>query len=321
MRELALLDRNSKEKPPKKSDLELHTLIPKFLKFMENVNSCSPHTLEAYTRDLNQAYFSKNTSKETQKLPESELLIISREALSAWAPLSPASRNRKSATLKSFLGWLYDENLTSSNLGHHIYSTKVPQKIPSFISVDEALSILHSYSTEKPKPKDSLNASIYDKALFLLLYGCGLRITEACLLKWKQVRLDQKILLIQGKGQKERLIAFPELLAESLRQIKKQNPDTQYIWGSEPLNRRTGYEIIRRRGATAQLLHPLHPHALRHSFATHLLGSGANLRTIQEMLGHQSLQATQKYTHLNLDHLARSMEQHHPLGELHKKSK
>lgn len=284
---------------------------------MENVNSCSKHTLTAYSLDLAQAYLSKKSSNHDQNTSESELLIISREALSGWAPLSPASRNRKSATLKSFLGWLYSENLTSSNLGNHIYSTKVPQKIPRFISVDEALSILHSYSSED----FNLQNTLIDKALFLLLYGCGLRITEACELRWKDIRLDEKIILIHGKGQKERLVAYPQLLNETLFLLKKWTAKDVYIWGETALGRRTGYEIIRQRGAAAHLLHPLHPHALRHSFATHLLGSGANLRTIQEMLGHESLQATQKYTHLNLDHLARSLEQHHPLGDAKIKSK
>jgi integrase/recombinase XerC/integrase/recombinase XerD len=89
----------------------------------------------------------------------------------------------------------------------------------------------------------------------------------------------------------------------------------QYVFGEKPMDTRTGYEIIRQCGARAGLLKPLNPHALRHSFATHMLSSGTNLRVLQELLGHESLTATQKYLHLSMDSLARTMEKNHPLGK------
>ncbi|HWU44604.1 MAG TPA: tyrosine-type recombinase/integrase, partial [Bdellovibrio sp.] len=89
----------------------------------------------------------------------------------------------------------------------------------------------------------------------------------------------------------------------------------EFVFGEEALSQRRAYEMVRQSGVRAGLLKPLHPHALRHSFATHLLSSGANLRTLQELLGHESLQATEKYTHLGIDQLARTMEQLHPLGK------
>ncbi|MNT36365.1 Tyrosine recombinase XerD [compost metagenome] len=105
------------------------------------------------------------------------------------------------------------------------------------------------------------------------------------------------------------------MVFELLQIWKKQNDDDgAFVFGNEALNPRTAYEIIRQSGLRAGLLQPLHPHALRHSFATHLLSSGANLRTLQELLGHESLQATEKYTHLGIDQLARTMENIHPLG-------
>ena len=98
--------------------------------------------------------------------------------------------------------------------------------------------------------------------------------------------------------------------------IKKSNEESVYVFGSLPLHTRIGYEMIRQLGALAQLMNPLHPHALRHSFATHLLTSGANLRVLQTLLGHESLQATEKYTHLSVDHLARLIDQTHPLMKM-----
>ncbi len=135
--------------------------------------------------------------------------------------------------------------------------------------------------------------------------------SEACQLKWTNVDLEKKILRILGKGQKERLVALPDL---TITELKRTNQSEIYVWGSKELNQRTAYSMIRTLGAKANLLRPLHPHALRHSFATHLLSSGANLRTLQELLGHQSLSATEKYTHLSVDQLARTMEKSHPLG-------
>jgi len=113
---------------------------------------------------------------------------------------------------------------------------------------------------------------------------------------------------------------LPDLGIEILKKLKKLTDD-DFVFGIEPLNPRVAYEWVRTRGAKAMLMKPLHPHALRHSFATHLLSSGANLRTLQELLGHESLQATEKYTHLGIDQLARTMEMHHPLNMTEKRKK
>jgi integrase/recombinase XerC/integrase/recombinase XerD len=186
----------------------------------------------------------------------------------------------------------------------------VPRKIPNFISVDEVLSVLQSFEKD-PEPKD------LEKLLFLLLYGTGLRVSEACNLKWSEVDLDQRVLRIKGKGNKERLVAFPKTVRDILSRMKMDRSDLS-VWGKSGLSTRKAYDWIRNRGALAGLMRPIHPHALRHSFATHLLASGANLRSLQELLGHESLQATERYTHLGVDQLARTMENHHPFG--HKKT-
>ena len=109
---------------------------------------------------------------------------------------------------------------------------------------------------------------------------------------------------------------MPGLCRDSVNDMKKRRqPDDLYIFGSKPLDPRKAYSIVKSWGERAGLLKPLHPHALRHSFATHLLASGSDLRVIQELLGHSSLSATQKYTHLSLDSLAQSLSRHHPLGK------
>lgn len=298
--------------------LDIHDLAFKFLKELVNIKSFSEKTIHAYTCDLAQAFELdlkadvKNTgSKEQLKLIKpDQLLSLARKAQLRWAPLSLASRNRKTATLKSFFHFLYEKEYVQKDLAFSLVSPKVPQRIPHFISVDEVLSILNTLKTAKNKSTE---------ILFHLLYGGGLRVSEACNLRWRDVDLNGGILSVLGKGRKERRIVLPtkslfilKHFFESKKEVRNYN---SFLWGEKPLNPRTAYQMIRDLGTHTGLTHQLHPHALRHSFATHLLSSGANLRTLQELLGHQSLLATQKYTHLGMDHLARVVEKNHPLGK------
>lgn len=282
--------------------------IDKYLKYMTFVKSASPLTIKHYKLDLRQVYNYEDPSSLAKSWNEADLLATARGAFNGWAHLSLASRNRKAATLKSFFSWAFDEGLTERDLSLQITSPKVPKKLPHFLSVDEALSVLKSFDMYKEIP-------LREKVLFLLLYGGGMRVSEACNLKWSEVQLTQQTLRVKGKGSKERVVVLPSLTAQVLQRWKKESSFDEFVFGKKPLNTRTAYEMVRQSGIRAGLLKPLHPHALRHSFATHLLSSGANLRTLQEMLGHESLQATEKYTHLGIDQLARTMEKMHPLGK------
>ena len=276
--------------------------IDMFLKFQEYIKSASPHTLRAYRLDLKQAF----ADEQAKEWTEESLWQAIRSAQMRWGSLSLASRNRKAATLMSFLDFLLIKGWIESSLTHQVFSPKVPKKIPHFISVDEVMSIIRSFTTS---PSDD------EKLLFLLLYGSGLRISEACAIKWSDLQMPQRVVRIKGKGGKERVsIILPSTVTLLQLREKNQKGKTDYLWGHQGLPTRRAYNWIRRRGALAGLLKPLNPHALRHSFATHLLSSGANLRTLQELLGHDSLAATEKYTHLDINHLARTLEGHHPLG-------
>lgn len=284
--------------------------IDKYLKYMTYVKSASPLTIKHYTLDLQQAFkLDKNSQSGKNSWSEAELMAAVRGAFNRWAGLSLASRNRKAATLKSFFSWAFtEENLLERDLSLQVTCPKVPKKLPHFLSVDEVLSVLKTFDVKNEVP-------LKEKVLFLLLYGGGLRISEACNLRWSSVHLDQKILRVMGKGNKERVVALPSMTVQNLKKWKKESSFDDYVFGEKPLVQRTAYEMVRQSGQRAGLLKPLHPHALRHSFATHLLSSGANLRTLQELLGHESLQATEKYTHLGIDQLARTMESLHPLGK------
>ncbi|MBO9666483.1 MAG: tyrosine-type recombinase/integrase [Bdellovibrio sp.] len=284
--------------------------IDKYLKYMTFIKSASPLTIKHYTLDLQQAFELDKTSQSAKiTWSEAELMAAVRAAFNRWAGLSLSSRNRKAATLKSFFSWAFDEeNLLERDLSLQVICPKVPKKLPHFLSVDEVLAVLKTFDAKNEVP-------LKDKLLFLLLYGGGLRVSEACNLRWNEVHFDQKVLRVKGKGNKERVVALPSMTLKALKEWKKTSAFDDYVFGEVPLVQRTAYEMVRQSGQRAGLLKPLHPHALRHSFATHLLSSGANLRTLQELLGHESLQATEKYTHLGIDQLARTMESMHPLGK------
>lgn len=285
--------------------LDLHDEIVKFLKFKEFVAASSPHTLKAYKKDLEQV-FPPGKSFKLEPENVTSLLSLLRAAQASWSALSPASRNRKTATLKSLTKYLYQEGRLTADISEQLHAPKVPKKIPSFLSVDEVMACLATFKNEPKSP-----TLPQERLLFALLYGGGFRVSEACSLRWRDIQLSLKKITVRGKGGRERIVIVPPAVAQLLKEMKTT---TEYVWGEEPLDTRKAYEWVRSRGAKAQLLRPLHPHALRHSYATHLLTSGLNLRVLQELLGHQSLQATEKYTHLSLDQLARTLAQHHPLG-------
>ncbi len=311
-----------------------------FLKDLKSMESASEHTLRAYARDINQFLADKNGYRlklNQQKQPEiflmrgqifSPLATLSpqpitsmyflkkvSEALQLWSPLSASSRNRKLSTLKSFSKWLARKEYIEADVSHRIPTPKVPQKLPHFLSVDEIQSLISSL---KVKISSGIVESTRDLTLVYLLYGMGLRVSEACGLKWNDIQWGQSSLLVtNGKGGKQRWVAIPGRVFDFLKtqhQNKNEN-DVYILTATKPMDPRTAFEKVRSAGIRAGLSKPLNPHALRHSFATHLLSSGSDLRVLQELLGHQSLAATQKYTHLSLSGLSRVMEASHPLGE------
>lgn len=230
------------------------------------------------------------------------------EASEPWGKLGIKTRNRKYSCLKSFFNYLYSHQQTETNWAHKITSPKPHQKIPRFLSFDEIQSLILAAKNDFEKTQDP-NPYI----LLLLLYGGGLRINEACQLKLKELKAEKLIVL--GKGGKQRVVVLPEAITSTLAELMyKIEPDT-YIWGSKPLHTQKAYRMIVSLGKKAQLLKPITPHALRHSYATHMLSSGMNLRALQKILGHSSLKATEKYLHLSLDQLSDTLSKNHPLNK------
>ncbi|MCB0350078.1 MAG: tyrosine-type recombinase/integrase [Bdellovibrionales bacterium] len=311
-------------------------LAAKYLNYQEYVRTSSKHTSKSYANDLNQFLAPLRTgtiiyqqsrwvvTKDGNEAPKNvnlSILELVRKVQTQWSSLLPASRNRKYASLKGFFKWMHAQGYIKEDIGSQITCPKVPNKIPHFLSLDEAIALIDSLRKAEYAGRDQ------DLALILLLYGAGLRISEACGLKWSQVDLSERTLVVKGKGGKERKVALVQLLVRALQKLPR-HADYIFIKSGESrskkpsaLDTRTAYEIVRRAGVRADLLKPLHPHALRHSFATHMLSSGTDLRVLQELLGHESLIATQKYLHLSMESLSRTMEDNHPLGRNKKELK
>ena len=233
-----------------------------------------------------------------------------RKQMDGWGKLSPKTKKRRLSSLKTFIVWLKEKLDLPLGLSMQ-FNIKNPDHLPHHLSVDECLSII-SY-LEKTKAGSGIKRQKREQALlFYLLYGCGLRISEACHLKVEDIDFTEKRLFIKGKGGHQRLAIVPDRVLDKIRSLSMEGP---WVWGETPLSTRTGYERVRKLGQAVNLVKPLNPHALRHSYATHLLVSGSDLRVLQKLLGHRSLSATQLYTHLNVDQLARSMEKYHPLSK------
>ena len=311
--------------------IKIRQYIYKYLKYMEFIKIISSNTIKSYCIDLKQlllfftphieSFLSKEQMKIFMDLSQNKSIHLPnscsvkskevqdileqavKQSLKKWSRLSPASRNRKYACVKGFLKWLFIKGYIKTDLQSRIKLPKIPSRLPHYLSVDEALHLIKILQKEAQNTEDLL--------LILLLYGAGLRVSEACNLLWSQIDLDKGILRIKGKGNKERLAVIPDVV---LNLLKKQKKQRGFLFEKNRSTRKA-YDRVRYWGQKAGLKKPISPHTLRHSFATHLLTSGSDLRTLQELLGHKSLSATQKYTHLSLSHLTRVLESHHPLKD------
>ena len=219
-----------------------------------------------------------------------------------------STRSRRLSTLRGFLRWAFSEKYLSEDLSVLLGRSRSTLKLPTFITPDEALTLWSALNSKRER-EDRV-----DQLIFLLMYGSGLRVSEVASARVDHLNGDKTCLSLVGKGQKPRVVPLLLQTREVLFELSPQNHLVEKTDGNpfctRPLHRR-----IRRMGLEAGLERLLHPHMLRHSFATHLLEGGGNLRTIQSLLGHSSLSTTQKYTHITLDALARTLESRHPLRQ------
>jgi len=227
---------------------------------------------------------------------------------------------RKISTLRSFFKYLVREQMISSNPAKSVSSPKVEKTLPTTLTVDEAFRLMESPKSisEKPSPEGSREKSLRDQAILELLYSSGLRVSELVGLNSNQLDLDLGIVRVMGKGRKERIVPVG---LKAIEVLKAYLEERGMVEGEEPifinslrgrLTARSVGRLVKKYSRHSGIFRKISPHSLRHTFATHLLDAGADIREIQEMLGHSSLSTTQRYTHVSMGKLMEVYDKAHP---------
>ncbi len=295
--------------------------IKDFLAFLDVEKNASAHTLRAYTGDLKQliAFWTEIEKREAKHILTYER-VVRRYIISLfYKKISKPSLSRKCSCLRSFQLFLQDQGF---NLDISIKSPKLDRKLPATLSVDEIFYLLDSIKTEKlPTPYP-----YRDKAIFELMYATGVRCSELTTITLADINFDDKVIRIMGKGRKERLVLFGTKAAEILEKylsierpglIKDENQAHLFLnYAGGKLTTRSVQRIFEMFRQFLRVDRALTPHKIRHSFATHLLNQGADLRAIQELLGHKTIATTEIYTYISNQQLAKMCDEKHPLNNL-----
>lgn len=297
-------------------------LIALFLAYLEHNKRASSHTLEAYAHDLAllHNWLLQNSSvRDFNDLDHRDLRAF---LASLHGTKKASSVARTLSAIRSFLRYLVKEGHIAASPADLIVSPKVPRHLPTGLSVDEAFTLCDEEAVLS-------KLSERDEAIVELLYATGIRVSEACGLNVGDVDLGTRIVRVRGKGDKERIVPFHERCATKLRTWLSQrsaeegtlSPADPFFVGTQGarLNPRVLRKLLERLGQGAAMTGSLHPHRFRHAFGTHLLESGADLRTIQEFLGHASISTTQQYTQVNLSHLMKVYDAAHPHSKTNKR--
>lgn len=288
--------------------------IEAYLTYLRDVRRVSPNTVESYARDLAAlAGFAEKRGVEVNALDRRDLEAFVRSLMASG--LSPRSVARAVACVRGFYRFVAVEEKRDGSPADDLRAPRAWPALPKFLSLEEVDRLLAQPDTATPR-------GLRDKALIELLYATGLRVTELVSLKTSNLRLDEGYLTCVGKGNKERIVPIGQEAATWVRRYLAQGraallhrPSTWLFVNARdggPLSRVGFWKVLKEYGLKAGISRELSPHALRHSFATHLLERGADLRAIQVMLGHADLSTTQIYTHVLEARLRGVYDRFHP---------
>jgi len=289
--------------------MELREILEKFKKYLEAEKNSSSLTIKNYFIDLDQ--FLKFLKRDTGNTDIEEVTHATiRKFLSGMGNFKKTSVSRKISCLRTFFKFLTREKIIASNPARFGYLPKKEQRLPYFLSIDETAKIIES--------PDSSDAGIRDRAIMEILYATGMRVAELSGLDLSDIDVLSETVRVFGKGRKERVLPIGKSALESLGRYlekrKKSNGDKKAAVLNAKGGRLTsrGIEAIIAKYAVQTGLKKVTPHTFRHSFATHLLSNGADLKMVQELLGHASLSTTQIYTHITPERLKEIYNKAHP---------
>jgi integrase/recombinase XerC len=312
------------ESPSRHAGPKLQILVERFAEYLALERHCSEHTVKAYRRDLQGLITFLNEELEREPL----LGDVTRMSLRSWLgrageALAPASIARKLSSVRALYVFLGRTGETRENPAALLASPKLTRGLPLVLRPESAAEVIEC---AEASPGGGVEA-LRDRLMLELLYGSGLRVSELFQLDIDAVSVRDAEVRVVGKGRKERVVPLSGKALEALeaylpRRSELRHPKTGVLDERALLVTRLGrrlsvrriQRLVQRYGALGAGRPDLHPHALRHSCATHLLEGGADLRVIQELLGHASLATTQRYTHVSLDQLLNVYDKAHPLA-------
>jgi integrase/recombinase XerC len=313
--------------------------IEKFLRYLNSERHVSPHTLRNYASDLQQFHTYLNPPESALvKLADIDHRVI-REYLGYLhdQQLQKSSMARKLAALRSFLKFCAREGMVRENAARLVATPKLPKRVPSILSAEEMNEFLDGLARvqapqAKRRPARSLQAAQAsatlllqrDRAILELLYASGLRVSELTGLNVEDVDRQEHMLRVVGKGNKERIIPYGSKAEEAIERYwpirakllgRSRGKDARAVflnYDGRRMGNRSVARVVKKYVRLMNVNGDLHPHSLRHAFASHLLADGADLRAIQELLGHSSLSTTQRYTHASIRQLMEVYDKAHP---------
>ncbi len=296
-------------------DADLATVFIHYLRYERNM---SPETIRAYEKDLHQflRFFSKKVEGELNPAEISSLQIREYLGYLKEKNYQKTTVVRKLATIRSFYKCLLRKGHVSANPLADIPTPKVEKKVPHFLTTEEVEKLLNS-------PEGNSFQAVRDRAILETLYSTGLRVSELTALNVSDIDLTSEVIKARGKGNRDRIVPLGSFALQAIKRyqetraqvpnINEQDPDALFLnrFGDR-LSSRSIRKIIDKYIKITGLSEKTSPHTLRHSFATHLLNRGANLRTVQELLGHKHLSTTQIYTHVSTDNVKEAYEEAQP---------
>lgn len=303
----------------------LHDLIEQFIEYLRNQKRYSLHTIRNYQIDLRQfsEFVALGEARSEGENSDAGIGMIDSQVIrtylgSLYGRFRRSTIARKLSAVRSFFLFLERKGLTKWNPAADIATPKLEKYMPTYLLVDEVFRLLERPEREKP-------LGLRDLAILEVLYSCGFRVSELEALTISSIDFDERLVRVIGKGDKERIVPIGRQALQAVRNyleatqyLRRRNVD---ISRGEPLfiNFRGGAlsgrsigRIIKKYAIESGLTADVSPHSMRHTFATHLLDGGADLRAVQELLGHESLSTTQKYTHVSLDRLMEVYDKAHP---------
>ncbi|MCP4481753.1 MAG: site-specific tyrosine recombinase XerD [bacterium] len=285
----------------------MQNYLQNFLDYLTAERNLSPHTISAYKRDLLRYFlYLEDKGIELLKVSHKEIneYLWQRKA----AGLTVKSLARFSSSIKMFHQFLIAEEYTKNDPTINLASPKISETLPEYLTLEEVELFLSQPNEREPQ-------GLRDKAMLELMYATGMRVSELINIKKADLSLKDGYLKCKGKGNKERLIPVTDIAIKLIKAYLRKEQGSEYLFISNrksPFSRVGFWKIVKKYALKSAINKNIKPHTLRHSFATHLIANDANLRNVQEMLGHSSVATTQIYTHIERQYLKDKHKKFHP---------